>query len=60
MTFPIEVPPDSCNCTKDRRINKCPIVADAASIRTDAGSVGHDSYFCASPKNPGADTARLT
>ena len=35
---------------KDRRINKCPIVADAASIRTDAGSVGHDSYFCASPK----------
>ncbi len=27
-----------------------PRVADAASIRTDAGSVGHDSYFCAGPK----------
>ncbi len=36
--------------TKDRRNNNCPIVADAASIRTDAGSVGHDSDFCASPQ----------
>ena len=31
------------DASKDRRINTCPIVADAASIRTDAGSVGHDS-----------------
>ena len=35
---------------KDRRINKCLLVADAASIRTDAGSVGHNSYSCAGPK----------
>ena len=28
---------------KDRRSNNCRIVADAASIRSDAGSVGHDS-----------------
>ena len=27
-----------------------PLVADAASIRTDAGSVGHDSQSCAGPK----------
>ena len=35
---------------KDRRSNNCRIVADAASIRTDAGSVGHDSDCCADPK----------
>ena len=29
--------------TWDGAINDCPIVADAASIRTDAGSVGHNS-----------------
>ena len=29
------------------------IVADAASIRTDAGSVGHGSYSCAGPYSPG-------
>ncbi len=34
---------------KDWRTNKCRLVVDAASIRTDAGSVGHDSYFCAGP-----------
>ena len=39
---------------KDGRNNNCPIVADAASIRADAGSVGHDSYCCADPKAPGS------
>jgi len=28
-----------------------PLVVDAASIRTDAGSVGHDSFSCAD-RNP--------
>ena len=36
--------------SKDRRINKCRLMADAARIRTDAGSVGHDNYSCAGPK----------
>ena len=36
---------------KDCRTNKCRLVVDAASIRTDAGSVGHDSYFCAGTKS---------
>ena len=46
---------------KDRRINKCPIVADAASIRTDAGSVSHDSYCCADPnaQEPWLGSARV-
>jgi argininosuccinate lyase len=36
--------------TQDRHVNQCPLVADAASIRTDAGSVGHDSNSCAGPQ----------
>ena len=35
---------------KDWPTNKCPLVADAASIRTDAGSVGHDRYCCDGPQ----------
>ncbi|MEK6261187.1 MAG: dihydroorotate dehydrogenase [Planctomycetota bacterium] len=31
------------------RSEKCPLVVDAASIRTDAGSVGHDCYSRADP-----------
>ena len=36
---------------KDRHNNNWALVADAASIRADAGSVGHDSDCCADP-NP--------
>ena len=34
------MPPDLC-------VDQCALVADAARIRTDAGSVGHDSDSCA-------------
>ncbi len=34
---------------QDRHVNQCPLVADAASIRTDAGGVGHGRDSCASP-----------
>ena len=30
------------NCVKDRRSNNCRYVADAASIRVNAGSIGYD------------------
>ncbi len=35
---------------KDRHNNNWALVADAASIRADAGSVGHDSDCCAVAK----------
>ena len=34
---------------KHRRSNYCRYVADAASIRVNAGSVGYDNYCCAGP-----------
>ncbi len=34
-------------CGRDRSRSKCRIVADAASIRADASSVGHDAYISA-------------
>jgi len=37
---------------QDWRTNTCRLVADAASIRIDAGSVRHDRDFCAGPERP--------